>query len=93
MKLDIPTGKEFLYYDYIDFAISRDIPVVSKDQTRNLALGEVQVKNKIDSEYIVGLILPFSLEQIQDEKNKLIVNRISEICSQNDFSLYIYIYI
>ena len=127
-KLDIPTGKEFMYYDedihkdrvslsdpqnrfikkaierkdhqfitcfdydYIAFAISRDIPIVSKDQTRGLALGEVQVKNKIDSEFIVGLILPFSLEQIQDEKNMLIVNKISEICSHNDFPLDIYNY-
>lgn len=127
-KLDIPVGKEWMYYsddihknrvslsdpqtrfikkaierrdhqfitcfdyDYIAFAISRDVPIVSSDYTKGLALGEVQVEDKVDSEYIVGLILPFSIEQLQDENNMLIVNKISEICVQNDFPLDIYNY-
>jgi len=79
-------------HDYIAFAISRDVPIVSEELTKGLALGEVQVKDKIDSEYIVGLILPFSQEQLLDSTPALIVDKISEICSQNDFPLDIYSY-
>lgn len=79
-------------YDYIAFAISREVPVVPKEQTKVLALGEVQVQDKIDSEYIVGLILPFSKEQLVDDSTELIIDKISEICNQNDFPLDIYNY-
>lgn len=127
-KLDIPKGKEYMYYDedvhkdrvslsdpenrfikkaierrdhqfitcfdydYIAFAISKDVPVVSREHTKGLALGEVQVENKIDSDYIVGLILPFPADQLQDERNMAIVDTISKICLQNDFPLDIYNY-
>lgn len=127
-KLDIPKGKEWMYYeddihkdkvslsdpknrfikkaierkdhqfitcfdyDYIAFAISREIPIVPKEETKGLALGEVQVRDKIDAEYIVGLILPFSEEQLLDVTTELIINKISEICNQNDFPLDIYNY-
>lgn len=79
-------------YNYIGFAISREIPIVLKEQTMGLAMGEVQVFDKIDSEYIVGLILPISLEQLQDEFNKLIVDKIFEMCEENEFPLNIYNY-
>ena len=79
-------------YNYIGFAISREIPIVPKEQTMGLAMGEVQVFDKIDSEYIVGLILPISLEQLQDEFNKLIVDKIFEMCEENGFPLNIYNY-
>lgn len=79
-------------YDYIAFAVSREVPIVSKEQTKGLALGEVQVKDKIDSEYIVGLILPFAEEQLQDEATWIIIDKISEICNQNNFPLDIYNY-
>lgn len=79
-------------YDYIAFAISREVPVVPKEQTKGLALGEVQVQDKIDSEYIAGLILPFSKEQLADDTIELIIDKISEICNQNDLPLDIYNY-
>lgn len=55
-------------YDYIAFAFSRDVPLVSQEETHGLALGEVQVKDKVDSQYIVGLILPITEEEMQYEK-------------------------
>lgn len=79
-------------YDYIGFAISREVPIVSQYETQGLALGEVQVNNKIDSEYIVGLILPFSDEELQDENNIQIIDTIAKICEKNDFPLDIYNY-
>lgn len=51
-------------YDYIAFAVSKDVPLVPQEETYGLALGEVQVKDKIDSQYIVGLILPIAEEQL-----------------------------
>ena len=57
-----------------------------------LALGEVQVSNKIDLEYIEGLILPFSQEQLQHEEIKLFVDKIYEICEKNNLPLNIYNY-
>lgn len=127
-ELDIPKGKEWMYYDddihkdrvslsdpenrfikkaierkdhkfitcfdcdYIAFAISRGVPIVPIEQTKGLALGEVQVQDKVDSEYIAGLILPFSKEQLVDDSTELIIDKISEICNQNDFPLDIYNY-
>ena len=127
-KLDIPKGKEWMYYEddihkdrvslsdpqnrlikkaielkstnditcfnyeNIAFAISREVPIVSKDQTRGLAIGEVQVKDKIDSEHIIGLIIPFSQEQLLSANNLLIIDKFSEICNQFGFPLDIYNY-
>ena len=79
-------------YDYIAFAVSRDVPIVSSEQTHGLALGEVQVQDKIDSEYIVGLILPITEEQLQDEKNSQIVEAFASVCEKNGFPLDIYNY-
>lgn len=79
-------------YDYIAFAVSRDVPLVPQEETHGLALGEVQVEDKIDSQYIVGLILPITEEQLQDEKNIQIVNAFVGICEKNSFPLDIYNY-
>lgn len=79
-------------YDYMAFAVSRDVPIMPKEQTRGKALGEVCVKNKIDSKYIVGLIIPFSKEMLLNQNVSMIVDRLSEICRQNDFPLDIYNY-
>lgn len=78
-------------YDYIAFAVSRDVPIVTSEKTHGLALGEVQVQDKIDTQYIVGLILPITEEQLQG-KNIDIVNAFAEICEQNSFPLNIYNY-
>ena len=79
-------------YDYIAFAISRDIPLVEKADTHGLALGEVQVKDKIDFEYVVGLILPIPNEQLSDETNNKLIDAIVNICEQNNAPLDIYNY-
>lgn len=79
-------------YNYIAFAISKDVPLVPKEQTKGLALGEVQVFNKIDSEYIVGLVLPFSREQLFNEKINSTVETIYEVLENNHFPLDIYNY-
>lgn len=79
-------------YDYIAFAVSRDVPLVPQEETHGLALGEVQVKDKIDSQYIVGLILPIPEEQLQDEQNVQVINTFANICEKNGFSLDIYNY-
>ncbi len=79
-------------YDYIAFAVSRDVPIVPKEETHGLSLGEVQVKDKVDSQYIVGLILPMTEEQVQDEKNVQIVEAFASLCEKNGFPLDIYNY-
>ena len=79
-------------YDYIAFAISRDVPIVPNEQVHGLAIGEVQVQDKIDSEYIVGLIVPITEEQLLDEKNIQLIDAIANICEKNDFPLDIYNY-
>lgn len=79
-------------YNYIGFAVSREVPIVPKEQTKGLAIGEVQVSNKIDSEYIVGVVLPFSQEQLENEGVKSFVEKINEICEKNNFPLNIYNY-
>ena len=79
-------------YDYIAFAVSRDVPLVPQEETHGLALGEVQVKDKVDSQYIVGLILPITEEQMQDEKNIQIVEAFANLCEKNGFPLDIYNY-
>lgn len=79
-------------YNYIALAVSREVPIIPREQTKGLAYGEVQVKDKIDLEYVVGLILPISQEQLLDENIMLAVNKISELCTQNKFPLDIYNY-
>ena len=79
-------------YDYIAFAVSRDVPLVPQEETHGLALGEVQVKDKVDSQYIVGLILPITEEQMRDEKNIQIVEAFASLCEKNGFPLDIYNY-
>ena len=79
-------------YDYIAFAVSRDVPLVPQEETHGLALGEVLVKDKVDSQYIVGLILPITEEQMQDEKNIQIVEAFASLCEKNGFPLDIYNY-
>lgn len=79
-------------YDYIAFAVSRDVPLIPQEETHGLALGEVQVKDKIDSQYIVGLILPIPEEQLQDEQNVQVINMFANICENNGFPLDIYNY-
>lgn len=79
-------------YDYIAFAVSRDVPLVPQEETHGLALGEVQVKDKIDSQYIVGLVLPIPEEQLQDEQNAQVISAFANICEKNVFPLDIYNY-
>ena len=79
-------------YDYIAFAVSRDVPLVPQEETHGLALGEVQVKDKVDSQYIVGLILPITEEQMQDGKNIQIVEAFASLCEKNGFPFDIYNY-
>lgn len=79
-------------YDYIAFAVSRDVPLVPQEETHGLALGVVQVKDKVDSQYIVGLILPITEEQMQDEQNAQVISAFANICEKNVFPLDIYNY-
>ena len=79
-------------YDYIAFGVSKDVPLVPQEETNGLALGEVQVKDKVDSQYIVGLILPITEEQMQDEKIIQIVEAFASLCEENGFPLDIYNY-
>ena len=67
-------------YDYIAFAVSRDVPLVPQEETHGLA------------QYIVGLILPITEEQMQDEKNIQIVEAFASLCEKNEFPLDIYNY-
>lgn len=81
-------------YDNIAFRISKNIEslLIPTEETKYLVPGEVQVKDKIESDYIVGLILPITEEQLTDEKSILFIEQIAQICEQNDFPLDIYNY-
>ena len=81
-------------YNNIAFRISKNIEplLIPTEETKYLVPGEVQVRDKIDSDYIVGLILPITEEQLQDEKNIQIIDAIAKICEKNDFPLDIYNY-
>ena len=79
-------------YDYMGIAISRDICIVPQEKTKGLAFGEVQVEEKIEKEYIIGLIIPISKEELQREEIKLYLGKIIEMCEENNFPLDIYNY-
>lgn len=79
-------------YDYIAFAISKDIKVVPKEETHGLELGEVQVQDLISEEYIKGIILPFEKNDLYNENISKIVDMISEFCNKNGMPLDIYNY-
>ncbi len=71
-------------YDNIAIAVSKEIEILSmsSEDMKYLVPGEVQVKDKIDSEYFIGLLLPISKEQLQDETYCEIVNIIAKICEE-----------
>lgn len=79
-------------YNFIAFAISKDIKVVPSEETHGLALGEVQVQDSISEEYIKGIILPFGLNDLYNENVSKIVDMISELCNKNEMPLNIYNY-
>ena len=79
-------------YNFIAFAISKDIKVVPSEETHGLALGEVQVQDSISEEYIKGIILPFGVNDLYNENISKIVDMISELCNKNGMPLDIYNY-
>lgn len=79
-------------YNYIAFAISKDIEVVPLEETHGLALGEVQVQDFISEEYIKGIVLPFGLKDLYNEATSKIIDKISELCDRNGMPLDIYSY-
>ncbi len=127
-KLDIPSGKEDMYYtddihkgrvslsdpnnrfikraiesrdhinitcfdyDYIALAVSRDIQIVPFSETCGLALGEVQVQDLVSENYISGIILPFSTNDLLDDKVLKFLDKITSICNYYNMPLDIYNY-
>lgn len=79
-------------YRYLGFAISREVSIVPKEECHGLSLGEVQVKDKIDSEYITGLLLPISMIDMADENKSKIVDMLFQLCEDNGLPLDIYNY-
>lgn len=79
-------------YNYIAFAISKDIKIVPSEETHGLALGEVQVQDSISEEYIKGIILPFGVKDLNSESILKIIDMISELCDKSDMPLDIYSY-
>lgn len=79
-------------YNYISFAISKDIKIVPSEETHGLALGEVQVQDSISEEYIKGIILPFEVNDLDNENILKIIDMISELCNRSGMSLDIYNY-
>ncbi len=79
-------------YNYIAFAISKDIKVVPSEETHGLELGEVQVQDLVSEEYIKGIILPFEKKDLYNENILKIVDMISEFCNKKGMPLDIYNY-
>lgn len=79
-------------YDYVALAVSKDIKIVPSNETHGLALGEVQVQDFVSENYILGIILPFSVDELLDDKISKIVDMISSICQSCDMPLDIYNY-
>ena len=95
-KLNIPPEKEHMYYmddiHYIAFAISKDIKIVSSEETHSLALGEIQVQDSIGEEFIKGIILPFEVDDLNNENILKIIDMISVLCDKSGIPLDIYNY-
>ena len=79
-------------YNYIAFAISKDIKIVSSEETHGLALGEVQVQDSIGEEFIKGIILPFEVDDLNNENILKIIDMISVLCDKSGIPLDIYNY-
>lgn len=71
-------------YDNIAIGISKEIVTltISPEDLKYLVPGEVQVRDKIDSEYFIGLLLPISKEQLQDKTYCEIVDIIAKMCEE-----------
>ena len=71
-------------YDNIAIAISKEIITlaISSEDLKYLVPSEVQIKDKISSEYFIGLLLPISKEQLQDKTYCEIVDIIAKICEE-----------
>ncbi len=73
-------------YDNIAFAVSKDMEILPREKTKGLALGEVQVEEKVDSDYISAIIVPIEDEKINVNYSRLL-DVISSICEENSFPL------
>ena len=79
-------------YNYIAFAISKDIKIVSSEETHSLALGEIQVQDSIGEEFNKGIILPFEVDDLNNENILKIIDMISVLCDKSGIPLDIYNY-
>lgn len=79
-------------YNFLTLLVSRDVPIVSSENTKGLALGEVQVMDRIDNSYIIGILVPFDDNALLDERNLNIIENIKNICKFRNYELNIYNY-
>ena len=79
-------------YNFLTLLVSRDVPIVSSENTKGLALGEVQVIDRIDNSYIIGILVPFDDNALLDERNLNIIENIKNICKFRNYELNIYNY-
>lgn len=79
-------------YNYLTLLISSDVPIVSKENTKGLAIGEEQVMDKIDNGYIIGILVPFSEKDLLEQRNINLINYIDELCKFRNYNFNIYNY-
>lgn len=79
-------------YNYLTLLISSDVPLVPKENTKGLAIGEEQVMDKIDNSYIIGILVPFCENDLLEQKNIDLINYISGLCRFRNYNFDIYNY-
>lgn len=75
----------------IALAISRDIPVLPINETKGIDIGEVQVKDLIPVNYIVGIIIPNN-EYLSPEVQQQLCEILKQKFESEGFNLPIYDY-
>lgn len=78
--------------NFIAFAISKDITpfLVKKEEMHGGAIGEVQMKECVNKDFIKGLILP--LEDNHSRENMVLLEKVQQLCVECNFELPIYNY-
>ncbi len=89
--IELRDHANFSCFDYnnigIVFSSQIDPILIDKDETKGLALGEVQVKEKLDLKFATGLVVPYELEELENATTYTIVDTLSLLCINAGYNL------
>lgn len=75
----------------IALAISKDIPILPTSETKGIDIGEVQVRDSISIDYVVGIIIPNN-EYLTPDIQQLLCESLSQKFESEGLTLPIYDY-